>query len=204
MVNDLNSDALRKASMHESIKQDSSHAISDNTLKPISIQFKEARERMHLSQEEFSQKIGISNVQLSRIEQSKCRPSISTICSAAPYIGSDLETLLLSASYSGKIDSQAPIYLDLAGKPFDLKLAVQQMYSTDGELFSLLKDFYTEFYQREDAESLKIMLRTFKINKEMKKDEKHFSLFLQLYKALKSILASINIFMDSVLVRESI
>lgn len=203
MRDDLITNGLN-ADMIESNEWDSSHVISDNVLEPINAQFKEARERKHLSQETFSQKIGISNVQLSRIEQSKCRPSISTIYKAAPYIGKDLETLLISASYSGEINSPTPIYLDLDGKTFDLQSTAKQMYAIDGELFSLLKDFFVTNYQQEDAESLKTMIKIFNMNMELKGNTMHFSLFSQLYKSLKDLLLSISIFIDSFLKRESI
>lgn len=203
MRDDLITNVLN-ASMIESNECDSSHVIPDNVLKPINTQFKETRERRRLSQEAFSQKIGISNVQLCRIEQSKCRPSISTIYKAAPYIGKDLETLLLSASYSGEINSPTPIYLDLNGEIFDLQSTAKQMYAIDGELFSLLKDFFIVNYQQEDAESLKTVLKIFNVNKKIKKNTTHFSLFSQLYNSLKALLVSINLFIDSFLERESI
>lgn len=203
ILSDLKTDTLSMQNMIESTK-DSAHDSSDSILVPINLQFKEARERRHLSQKEFSQKIGISNVQLSRIEQSECRPSISTIRKAAPYIGSDLTTLLLCASYSGQINSEDSIYLDLEGNSFDLQETAKQMYAVDGELFILIKEFFSDYYQHENAETLKILLKVFTMNQKIKKSAVHFFLFSQLYQSLKSILSSINLFIDSILSRESI
>ena len=176
----------------------------EKAIKPIHIQFKESREHNHMSQEEFSKKIGISNVQLSRIEQAKCRPSISTLCKAAPYIGSDLESLLLAASYSGKIDSSKPIYLDLKGNTLNLQNAAKEMYSIDGELFCLLYSFFIENYQHEDAESLKVLLNCFYISEKAKKNTANFSFFSQLYKTLKSLLVSLHCVIEHLFKNESI
>ena len=57
------------------------------------------------TQEDLAKKCNISNVQLSRIEQGKCRPSIRTLCRLAPFLGYDLDDLLLASSYSGTVPS---------------------------------------------------------------------------------------------------
>lgn len=48
-------------------------------LEPINLLIKNTRERKNISQEDLAKKCNISNVQLSRIEQGKCRPSIRTL-----------------------------------------------------------------------------------------------------------------------------
>lgn len=162
-------------------------------IEPISTLIKNMRERKHLSQETLAQKCGITNVQLSRIEQGKCRPSIRTLCRLAPFLGYSLEDLLLVSSYSGTSTSSAPTYINLEGKKFDLTNAAERMYYTDGELLLLLKEFM-ENYDTENAEILKIILTcTLESKKDTTFKNKTLSSALsEMFKILKDFIFSFN------------
>lgn len=160
-------------------------------LEPISSLIKTTRERKHLSQDTLAQKCDITNVQLSRIEKGKCRPSIRTLCRLAPFLGYSLEELLLVSSYSGTVTSPTPTYTDLEGKKFELSAAAEHMYHTDGELLLLLNEFM-ENYDTENAEMLKIILTYMLQSKKEStvKNNKLSSALSEMFKTLKDFIFS--------------
>ncbi len=135
------------------------HPLTDITIDHIDELLKQGRKAKGLSQKALSAKIGITNVQLSRIENGDSLPSVSTLTKLAPILGYSLEELLIASNYQGKLPSSTPTYLDLNGKVIDLTLIAQTMYRTDGELLLLLWDFYQD-YTASDGELLKIVARS--------------------------------------------
>lgn len=143
------------------ISQESLSAFPCDYIPPIGELIKTTRERKCLSQKLLSQKTGLTNVQLSRIEGGKSSPSIRTLCRLAPYLGYSIEELCISASYSGSIDTAEPTYTDFDGKVFNLYEKAQMMYRLDGELLLLVSDFY-KHYSHSDSELLKTILMAIK------------------------------------------
>lgn len=126
---------------------------------PITDLIKLERKERGLSQLEFSQKADITNVQLSRIEQGKCIPTVRTLTKLAPFLGYPLETLLAASHYQGTLPSSTPTYVDLEGQRIDLEQAARTMYRTDGELFLLFWGFFRQ-YSSSDSEVLKVLLKS--------------------------------------------
>ena len=128
------------------------------SIPPFPNLMKEAREMKQISQKTLSQKSGLTNVQISRLESKKCSPSIRTLAKLAPFLGYCLEDLLLSASYSGTVESDKPTYTDTDGNVIDLQQEMQNMYRIDGELLLLFIKFF-KHYTLADGELLKIILQ---------------------------------------------
>lgn len=166
-------------------------------LKPIHLLIKKTRERKNISQETLAKKCGISNVQLSRIEQEKCKPSIRTLCRLAPFLGYDLDELLLASSYSGIVPSSVPKYINLEEKAFDLFETSKHMYRIDGELFLIFADFI-ENSNLEDLEMVKELLtcmNTLHKDSNTISDKKYETSILDMFKNLKNyILAFTKLF----------
>ena len=166
-------------------------------LEPINLLIKNTRERKNISQEDLAKKCNISNVQLSRIEQGKCRPSIRTLCRLAPFLGYDLDDLLLASSYSGTVPSSVPKYINLEEKVFDLSETAKHMYRVDGELFLIFSDFIDNS-NLEDIEMVKDLLtcmNTFYKNSNSIIDKKYETSIFDLFKNLKNyIFAFIKLF----------
>lgn len=157
-------------------------------LEPIHVLIRKTRERKNLSQEALAQKCNISNVQLSRIEQGKCKPSIRTLCRLAPFLGYDLDALLLASSYSGTVPSSVPKYINLEEKVFDLSDTAKHMYRIDGELFLTFSDFMDNS-SLEDIEMVKdllICINTLYKNSNSVSDKKYETSILDLFKNLKN------------------
>lgn len=166
-------------------------------LAPIHVLIKKTRERKNVSQETLAKKCNISNVQLSRIEQGKCKPSIRTLCRLAPFLGYDLDALLLSSSYSGIVPSSSPKYIDLDEKVFDLYERSKNMYQIDGELFLIFANFI-ENSDSEDIEMVKDLLslmNTIRNDTNSISDKKYELPLLDMFKNLKSsIIALVKLF----------
>lgn len=166
-------------------------------LEPIHLLIKKTRERKNISQETLAKKCGISNVQLSRIEQEKCKPSIRTLCRLAPFLGYDLDELLLASSYSGIVPSSVPKYINLEEKAFDLFETSKHMYRIDGELFLIFADFIANS-NLEDMEMVKELLtcmNTLHKNSNTISDKKYETSILDMFKNLKNyILAFTKLF----------
>ena len=125
---------------------------------PIAELIKLMRKEKGLSQIELSQKIDVTNVQLSRIERGECTPTVRTLIKLAPHLGYSLETLLAASHYQGTLPSSTPTYVDLEGQMIDLGQAARSMYRIDGELFLLFWNFFRQ-YSSYDSEVLKVLLK---------------------------------------------
>lgn len=157
-------------------------------LEPIHLLIKKTRERKSISQESLAKKCNISNVQLSRIEQGKCKPSIHTLCRLAPFLGYELDDLLLSSSYSGIVPSSIPKYINLEEKVFDISETAKRMYRIDGELFLIFVDFMDNS-NLEDIEMVKELLsciNTLYKDTDSISDKKYKTSILELFKNLKN------------------
>lgn len=157
-------------------------------LEPIYLLIKKTRERKNISQETLAKKCNISNVQLSRIEQGKCKPSIRTLCRLAPFLGYELDDLLLASSYSGTVPSSVPKYINLEEKVFDLFETSKRMYRIDGELFLIFVDF-VDNSNLEDIEMVKELLTCVNLlqkNSSSISDKKYETSILDMFKNLKN------------------
>ncbi len=137
----------------------SAYPLTDITIDHIDKLIKQGRKAKGLSQKALSARIGITNVQLSRIENGDSLPSVSTLTKLAPILGYSMEELLIASNYQGKLPSSTPTYLDLNGEIIDLKPLAQTMYRTDAELLLLLWDFFQN-YTASDGKLLKIVTRS--------------------------------------------
>ena len=166
-------------------------------LDPIHLLIKKTRKRKNISQETLAKKCNISNVQLSRIEQGKCKPNIHTLCSLAPFLGYELDDLLLSSSYSGIVPSSIPKYINLEEKVFDISETAKRMYKIDGELFLIFVDFMDNS-NLEDIEMVKELLscvNTLYKDTDSISDKKYKTSILALFKNLNNyILTFMNLF----------
>lgn len=143
------------------------------------------------SQEELSEKSGVSSMQISRLKAGKHTPSIKTLVKIAPYTGYSLEELLAASSYTGVVPTTEKTYIDLTGRRCNLKAIAEEMYKTDAELFFKTYEFY-KHYSSHNSEFIKIILdelnmenKILQSKKAATSDEKDFC---KIFSHLKSLL----------------
>lgn len=113
---------------------------------------KQKRKEKHLTVRQLAAKAKISYSELSKIENGKTATP-STLRKLSPYLSLPIETLLSTAGFSFKVDTDSPTYLDLEGNRINLKEHALKLYSRDVELFFHLDDWINDS-SNEDVELL--------------------------------------------------
>lgn len=134
------------------------------------------RLKRDMTQVEFSEKTGISNEQICRVEKGTIRPSVAYLMSMAPYLAEPLDELLELSGYMGSlkgeydytfVDGKERIYMDTSGKSVDITKAGLKIYEKDPVLFTLLNE-NIEHLSKMDIELLVLILKV--MGKEVQSD----------------------------------
>lgn len=143
-------------SLHTLLPSEEHRTIPVYQIPELSRLVKDGRKKYHLTQTELAQRTGLTAAEISRIESGTIlKPSPRILKALSPYTGISYPDLLFYTGYSGNTDE--PEYYDLMGNPISSDAIMNDIYSADADLLSLLKgiDSFTSY---EDRDLLKVLL----------------------------------------------
>lgn len=149
----------KKEDMNENVNDGTSHMLPPMFCRDsdsVALLIKNARQRKRLTQKELAALIGITAVQLCRIENDECVPSRQTLQKLSGYIGVPYSELLIQAGYNNMKGDDRLYKRD--GSILDVHKLVNSIYRADSDFLSLFYDFET-IGTEENVEVIRILLK---------------------------------------------
>lgn len=149
----------KKEDMNEDVNSDTSHTSSSmpsGDSDSVALLIKSARQRKRLTQKELAMRVGITAVQLCRIENDECIPSRQTLQKLSGHIGVPYSELLVQAGYNNMKGDDTLYKRD--GTILDVQELVDSIYRADSDFLSLFYDFET-IATEENIEVIHILLK---------------------------------------------
>lgn len=155
-------------------------------IKDVAELIKQARDRYHMSQAEFSCATGINPVAVSRLESRKTlKPSKKVLHALAPYMGISYTKLLMYAGYSGIYNEE--IYLSKRGKVISHEKIVADIYRADPDFLEVLEDVCT--LPLEDIKIVCQLIAMMKWDNENRNESHSMNSVAKIFSSLKKFLS---------------